>query len=710
MSAMNSFPVDPPSEDGVKFSGPARPSKHRTLRPTILDFAVIAIAPTLITILLWSLVIATMTVLSHFGNVYESRLTLAFLCLTMGIVAASRIGMTMGALRAMMYSVVLYLAGMAFMGRFFPQMPIVVQVGIISGIWIAAFLLVYDSTWMPDENDDRDGGILQRVRRRDYVTKLKLGMATHDDDPDRVEGRLAQTDPMDELRKKIPHRPGSVIVWFSLIVLPILGVLQGILPKATVGADGVMSGGGERLTILQCTIVYVIAAMGLLLSTSFIGLRRYLRFRHIDMPPVVVRRWFGFGGVLLFVLAIGTLAIPRPAAEYSLAQAPGVHLEPGEKTESDSPDTEDQRPDASRVSVGQFEPGRDTQDADRAIIDAKGKHVGDEVRSDGSGPPADADGNGKGDAVQEGAEGGGAKNDNTAKNSDPAKNGTESETKTRPKDGNPKGDSSKNSGSPKMETSNDDDPAEKGNSAKNGDFTKNKVSSESKSKIDPKAESKSESPKSESQPKDKSDSKSKASESTSKSEPTPAKSDSSRSSWSFPKISLTGGWVKWALYLLAAVAIIYLLVTNRVALRDGWREFMRELREFFARWFGGRKREQDTPDEAILESSPLTIPYRRLAEFVDPFVSGAVRQWSAPKLLSESFGALQAWGRENGVPRGDEETIHEYATRLASLDHRVGPEAVTLANLYGRTIYFPSSPPAPDQLEPLRQFWVQILR
>ena len=60
--------------------------------------------------------------------------------------------------------------------------------------------------------------------------------------------------------------------------------------------------------------VYMLAAMGLLLATSFLGLRRYLRQRYLPMPPMIALSWVRFGtGLAAFVL-ITALLLPRPGA------------------------------------------------------------------------------------------------------------------------------------------------------------------------------------------------------------------------------------------------------------------------------------------------------------------------------------------------------------------------------------------------------------
>lgn len=641
-----------------------RAQKMRTYHPTVLDFAVIGIAPALITVALWSLIVAFLTVFYHGG--YEVRLLWALCLFAMGVVCTSRIGMAQGTVRALCYAMLLYGVGVAMMSKFFPYMHLLVQSAILLGIWSVAFLLVYDSTWMPDENEDRDGGFLQQVKRRRYITKLKLGLARKEDDPDRPNSTLASVDPQEELNKKIPHKPGLGIIWFSLVVLPILGMMQGVLPKDQ---------GGLRQTILECTVVYLLAALGLLMSTSFIGLRRYLRFRQLDMPTVIVKRWFGFGAVLIFSLVILTLVIPRPAAENTLAQLPGVQFEFASKQEKTA---EEQRPKASQWSVGKFEAGHDTEKADRAITDSNAKRVGNQAQSGAKGEPGRESGKGRG-------QGSSSKSDSSSGSDNSSKSGSSSgsdnssksngTTQSRSRSGEVKSENSaKSSLSPSSST-------QQASSTKNPQETKTEdlASSQHSDKMSEKV-------------------------------PNPEKGKSSSNSWSIPRIHFSGGWLKWVVYMIVFGGIVYWSVRHWVTICHGFREFWKSCVDFWRSLFG--KKPSEKGDEGLPEGleALLAIPQRRLSEFSDPFLGGAVRSWTPSKLLAESFGALEAWGRENGMSREENETVREYADRVAGVDLQLGVEAIFLANLYGRTIYFPSVPPSNEQLGELRRFWGMVLR
>ncbi len=176
-----------------------------------------------------------------------------------------------------------------------------------------------------------------------------------------------------------------------------------------------------------------------------------------------------------------------------------------------------------------------------------------------------------------------------------------------------------------------------------------------------------------------------------------------------PRIHFSGGWLKWVVYLVVLGGVVYWCVRHWATVCQGFRDFWKSVVAFWQSLFGKRSEDDgEKPSEAL--DALFVIPKRRLSEFSDPFLSGAVRSWTPSQLLAESFGALEAWGRENGVPREENETVHEYANRVAEVDTQLGPESTFLASLYGRAIYFPTSPPSTEQLGELRRFWTKVFR
>ena len=81
-------------------------------------------------------------------------------------------------------------------------------------------------------------------------------------------------------QKKGKHTPGLWVLYFSLAALPLFGIGQHWIPAAEAG---------RRRYVFSLLLVYVASALALLVTTSFLGLRRYLRQRRIEMPaPMAV--------------------------------------------------------------------------------------------------------------------------------------------------------------------------------------------------------------------------------------------------------------------------------------------------------------------------------------------------------------------------------------------------------------------------------------
>jgi len=93
-----------------------------------------------------------------------------------------------------------------------------------------------------------------------------------------------------EEQRKRPHNPGVWIVYFSLAALPLYGLGQSLIPAADEG---------RRRYVFWLMIVYLGSGLGLLLTTSFLGLRRYLRQRKLPMPTSIAGVWLTTGGLLI---------------------------------------------------------------------------------------------------------------------------------------------------------------------------------------------------------------------------------------------------------------------------------------------------------------------------------------------------------------------------------------------------------------------------
>src|SRR5262249_13801701 len=61
-------------------------------------------------------------------------------------------------------------------------------------------------------------------------------------------------------------------------------------------------------------VLYLAAALSLLETTSFLGLRRYLRQRSVEMPASITFGWIKFGALLAGGVLLVALILPRPDA------------------------------------------------------------------------------------------------------------------------------------------------------------------------------------------------------------------------------------------------------------------------------------------------------------------------------------------------------------------------------------------------------------
>src|SRR5262249_28173496 len=116
--------------------------------------------------------------------------------------------------------------------------------------------------------------------------------------------------------RKKRHTPGVWVVYFSLAALPLFGLGQSLIP---------VEHEGRRRYAFWLLTLYVGSGLGLLLTTCFLGLRRYLRQRQVKMPAALAGVWLTVGGVLIVLLLLVGAVLPRPNAENPLVDVPGLN-------------------------------------------------------------------------------------------------------------------------------------------------------------------------------------------------------------------------------------------------------------------------------------------------------------------------------------------------------------------------------------------------
>ena len=275
---------------------------------TFADYLGIAISPFLIMLLIGSFVFFLLEI--GYEGAFTGRLRWTLFWFVIASVLVSRISISNGSSYASLYGFGLAAAVGMMTSRFVDSVLWVWS--LLAFIWWCTSKLTWDCTLI-DDNEDASGEGLFQVA---------------DMDPDSSEHNATEREPrrrspMERLEKLFlnrserdqePHAPGLWVIYVSMFVLPVFGVGQLLIPFDMMDSQAFGFA-------LLC--IYVASALGLLVVTSFLGLRRYLRQRFLQMPPSIARGWIGIGAILIVgVLGFGLL-LPRPNAEYSLTALVG---------------------------------------------------------------------------------------------------------------------------------------------------------------------------------------------------------------------------------------------------------------------------------------------------------------------------------------------------------------------------------------------------
>jgi hypothetical protein len=358
--------------------------------PTAADVIVTALSPVLIMGLVGSLVFFLAEV--FYAGQYENRLLYTLFFFVGGAVLVGRVAVAVDRARAWMYGGILALVTFIAL-RTWVQYPEgsamtvfkdLINVALIGVVWWSSNRLTWDCTFIDDSRPGSGKGLLAAAGwekrpgvRPDVVEDVQEDERRYDPG---MQGWYQRYDQWQKARAKKPHTPGLTVVYFSLAALPIFGLGQTLIP-----ADEA----GRRAYTFWLAAVYVGSGLGLLLTTSFLGLRRYLRQRKLKMPVTMTATWMGLGAVLIVMfLAVGAL-LPRPFSETP----------PWNPTRAFTPDRKASDLAVNRDSAGKGE-GRSGDQATKGNGEATGK--GGEPGAKGKDGEAK-----KGSGEKEGKNGGG---------------------------------------------------------------------------------------------------------------------------------------------------------------------------------------------------------------------------------------------------------------------------------------------------------------
>jgi hypothetical protein len=571
---------------------------------------------------------------SYHGQ-HEFRLQWVLFCYVLAAVLVARIAIEQGTEHASLFG--LAMIGVAGYGVTKFIDAYVVAWVLLAIIWWCSWKLTWDCTLIDDDEDASGEGLLQAAG---------LGGAdNHEADP--VAGTLrvpsaAQStprvpdrppsisEPTDTTRR--PHAPGMWVVYFSLAALPLFGVGQLVIPKDH--AD-------SRTYAFRLLAIYVASALGLLLTTSFLGLRRYLRQRKLQMPVAMTGTWIGMGAGLALSLLLVALLIPRPQGDYSLTAL------------VDKIDAKVQE--ASRMAVMGDEAGK-----------GEGRRIG---KPDEKGE--DKGGEKKGDA-KDGQKG--ERDGDQKMKADGPKDGGKKEGDGDSKDGKKGQGQGKEKGEGKGDQKGDGKGDAKGQ--KKQDDAGDKRGPDGERKPDGKQEN--------------------IAKADGGKPPIPPPNHSAPAMTSF--LTWLAPLFKWLVYGLLAIFALYVVFRHGSQFASALARLWAELLALFG------FRQEATAGGAAETELPPPIPPRPFASFEDPFFSGAARQMSPAQLAIYTFEALEAWAREQVRERPPDQTPLEFADELGRQIPALAKDVSQTADLYARVAYARKSPPK-ESVEILERLW-----
>ncbi len=633
---------------------------------------------------------------------YDGRIRWAFGWFVFASVLIGRISIDEGRQYASLYAIPLALAMLAVLSRFvafsgpLAGLSLPINAGLVVLVLWCADRLTWDCTVIDDRKDVSGQGLLQtagldRHGGSDQTVQPSPSEGSMDVDTDATSSRNSLPEKtlwqqFCEHRQR-PHAPGVWVIYISLGALPLFGFGQRLIPATDLES---------RRYAFWLLCYFVASGLGLLLNSSFLALRRYLRQRRLEMPLQMAGVWLGTGSVIIVLLLVLCAALPRPHPEYSITHVDWSIGSP-----------EGLRP--SRYGVGEQgaedpdrqEPGRDsrTTATDQATQDAGSGDAKPQRETGGEGPAGEGQGReGQGAESQPGegqggdertGEGQGGERQTGERQSDEGQGGEGQggERKDRSRDGGqdqqqrPERKSGADPGERPSDNGSNDQQRETGqaNGERQDDRGRSSEDSQARSSED--------------------------SQRTGQGGRSPSRSPVQPRAMLNSLFSGMAHVIKWLYYLAFFALAAYLVWRYWESIRTAVVGFLQAIRELWERLLGGRTSvSKSMPTQASLPPEPAPRPF---AAFADPFTTGKARHLAPRELVLYTFQALEAWAREHQLPRMDDQTPHEFAGQLGRMAGDIGREANRLADLYCAAAYS-NVPLASSKVSRLEKLWTAM--
>ncbi len=286
---------------------------------TLADYVVLALSPALIMALVGSLVFFLLEIL--YAGSYSGRLQWILFFFVFGAVLIARVSMTQEiAGRAWLYGGILgglvYLALLRYVefanDSLAASFSWAINLGLMGLIWWCAHQITWDCTYVDESVGASGEGVLQAAGLESQGKAALPEPNGTEAEPVKersgLGGWLARWQRYREQRKK-KRTAGVWVIYFSLAALPLFGLGQALIPPDETA---------RRQYTFWLMVSYVGSGLGLLLTTSFVGLRNYLRQKKLEMPLAMTGTWLTVGALLIALFLVVGAFLPRPSAEYPL--------------------------------------------------------------------------------------------------------------------------------------------------------------------------------------------------------------------------------------------------------------------------------------------------------------------------------------------------------------------------------------------------------
>jgi len=275
------------------------------LRPNWIDRVLTGFSPVLIGGMICCLVFFLITIV--YSGDFTIRLMYILGLYTSASVLTARIAIEQSRATATTYSALLGIATLFVTMRFvqfsgsFAPFAIPATIGFLVLIAFLADRITYDCTFIDDSSDGSNEGLLQSLglvrsslitedRKKVTSEALTQEIATPGNKPLIIKKKLA-------IKKR--HNPGVWVMYFAFLAIPLFGLGQIMIPSW----DRV-----RNQLAFVFLFGYLYCSLSLLVITSLLGLRRYLRQRQLEMPFGISAIWY-FSATLGILLLLGSLSL-----------------------------------------------------------------------------------------------------------------------------------------------------------------------------------------------------------------------------------------------------------------------------------------------------------------------------------------------------------------------------------------------------------------